>query len=45
MLEVHEVWDFEKGEEGLFAEYVDTWLKIKTEAKANRRLVFCRNEK
>ena len=30
--EVYEVWDFEKGEEGLFAEYVDAWLKIKTEA-------------
>ena len=30
--EVYEVWDFEKGEEGLFAEYVNTWLKIKTEA-------------
>ena len=31
-MEVHEVWDFEKGEGGLFAEYVDAWLKIKTEA-------------
>ena len=32
LVEVHEVWDFEKGESGLFAEYVDAWLKIKTEA-------------
>ena len=32
LIEVHEVWDFEKGEGGLFAEYVDAWLKIKTEA-------------
>ena len=30
--EVYEVWNFEKGEGGLFAEYVDTWLKVKTEA-------------
>ena len=32
LVEVHEVWNFEKGESGLFAEYVDAWLKIKTEA-------------
>ena len=32
LLEVHEVWDFEKGEGGLFADYVDAWLQIKTEA-------------
>ena len=32
LIDIHEVWDFEKGEGGLFAEYVDTWLKIKTEA-------------
>ena len=32
LIEVHEVWNFEKGEGGLFAEYVDAWLKIKTEA-------------
>ena len=30
--EVHEVWHFEETASGLFAEYVDTWLKIKTEA-------------
>ena len=29
---VHEVWHFDKSKEGLFAEYVNTWLKIKTEA-------------
>ena len=29
---IHEVWDFEKSEGGLFAEYVDAWLKSKTEA-------------
>ena len=32
LVEVHEVWNFEKGEGGLFADYVDAWLKIKTEA-------------
>ena len=32
LLEVHEMWNFERGEGGLFAEYVDTWLKVKTEA-------------
>ena len=29
---VHEVWHFEDSARGLFAEYVNTWLKIKTEA-------------
>ena len=29
---IHEVWNFEESDGGLFAEYVDTWLKIKTEA-------------
>ena len=29
---VHEVWHFQESEEGLFSEYVNTWLKIKTEA-------------
>ena len=32
LLDIHEVWDFEKSEGGLFADYVDAWLKIKTEA-------------
>ena len=32
MVKVHEVWNFERGEGGLFADYVDAWLKIKTEA-------------
>ena len=32
LLDVHEVWNFEESDGGLFAEYVDTWLKIKTEA-------------
>ena len=32
LLDVHEVWNFERGEGGLFADYVDAWLKIKTEA-------------
>ena len=32
LVDIHEVWDFEKSEGGLFAEYVDAWLKIKTEA-------------
>ena len=32
LLEVYEVWNFERGEGGLFGEYVDAWLKIKTEA-------------
>ena len=29
---VHEVWHFKDSARGLFAEYVNTWLKIKTEA-------------
>ena len=29
---VHEVWHFQDSARGLFAEYVNTWLKIKTEA-------------
>ena len=29
---VHEVWHFEKTKVGLFADYVDAWLKSKTEA-------------
>ena len=29
---IHEVWNFEESDGGLFAEYVDTWLKSKTEA-------------
>ena len=28
---VHEVWHFEETCHGLFAEYVNTWLKIKVE--------------
>ena len=32
LVKVHEVWHFEETASGLFAEYVDTWLKIKTEA-------------
>ena len=32
LVDIHEVWNFEKGEGGLFAEYVDAWLRIKTEA-------------
>ena len=32
LIEVHEVWHFEETASGLFAEYVDAWLKIKTEA-------------
>ena len=29
---IHEVWHFQESEEGVFADYVNTWLKIKTEA-------------
>ena len=32
LVRVHEVWHFEERESGLFADYVNTWLKIKTEA-------------
>ena len=28
---VHEVWHFQDSASGLFAEYVNAWLKIKTE--------------
>ena len=30
---IHEVWHFPKTTKGLFAKYVDTWLKLKQEAK------------
>ena len=29
---IHEVWHFEKSQTGLFADYVNTWLKIKQES-------------
>ena len=29
LLKIHEVWHFKKRQEGLFADYVNTWLKIK----------------
>ena len=29
---IHEVWDFPDKEQGLFKDYIDTWLKIKEEA-------------
>ena len=32
LVKVHEVWHFEESSSGLFAEYVNAWLKIKTEA-------------
>ena len=32
LVRIHEVWHFEESEGGLFAEYVDAWLKSKTEA-------------
>ena len=32
LVRVHEVWHFKERKSGLFAEYVNTWLKIKTEA-------------
>ena len=32
LVKVHEVWHFQDSEVGLFTEYVDAWLKIKTEA-------------
>ncbi|PFX25087.1 hypothetical protein AWC38_SpisGene10309 [Stylophora pistillata] len=31
LIKIHEVWHFEKRQRGLFAPYVDTWLKIKQE--------------
>ena len=32
VLRIHEVWHFEESQEGLFAPYVNTWLKIKLES-------------
>ncbi|XP_078355818.1 uncharacterized protein LOC144640593 [Oculina patagonica] len=32
ILHIHEVWNFPERQEGLFANYVNTWLKIKEEA-------------
>ena len=32
LVRIHEVWHFTKSEEGLFADYVNTWLKIKQES-------------
>ena len=32
LLKIHEVWRFKKRQKGLFAEYVNTWLKIKQES-------------
>ena len=32
ILHIHEVWNFPKKQEGLFRNYVNTWLKIKEEA-------------
>ncbi|PFX13997.1 hypothetical protein AWC38_SpisGene21885 [Stylophora pistillata] len=32
LIRIHEVWHFEKRQRGLFAPYVDTWLKIKQES-------------
>ena len=32
ILHIHEVWNFPKKQEGLFQNYVNTWLKIKEEA-------------
>ena len=32
LLKIHEVWHFEKQQEGLFRDYVDTWLQLKQEA-------------
>ena len=32
LLTIHEVWHFPQSQQGLFAEYVNTWLKIKEEA-------------
>ena len=44
LLDVHEVWDFEESEGGLFAEYVDAWLKIKTEASGWPAKTWCTPE-
>ena len=32
VVRIHEVWHFPQQQEGLFREYVDTWLKLKQEA-------------
>ena len=32
LVRIHEVWHFDKSEEGLFADYVNTWLKLKQES-------------
>ena len=32
VVKIHEVWHFPQSRQGLFAEYVNTWLKIKEEA-------------
>ena len=32
LLQIHEVWHFQKQQEGLFRDYVDTWLTLKQEA-------------
>lgn len=32
LIKIHEVWHFEKRRRGLFAPYVDAWLKIKQES-------------
>ena len=45
LVDVHEVWNFEKGEGGLFAEYVDAWLQIKTEASGWPRSCATEEEK
>ena len=32
MQSIDEVWHYEDSKSGLFAQYIDTWLKVKTEA-------------
>ena len=32
LLQIHEVWHFEKQQQGLFRDYVDTWLQLKQQA-------------
>ena len=32
LVRIHEVWHFQESKEGLFAEYVNTWLKLKQES-------------
>ena len=32
MIEIQEVWHYDRRKSGLFAEYINTFLKIKTEA-------------